>query len=421
MGKRIYIVEDSRIVAMELRRTLVALGYEIAGMAGSGEEAVAGCAEAVPDLVLMDVKLPGGLDGIMAAREIRARINVPVVYATAYSDRAFVEEVQKSFPFGYVIKPYRERDLLVALETAFTRFEYERKLEESEGRYRSLFEGASDVIFTLDEQWNVLTVNRAVQGALNLRPEEIVSRRFLDLLHVPSGGDIVPHDFVREKMELFEMNRRPLSFKAAFRSNFNNEPVEMTVRLERIAAAGGDLIIGRALRVVDDELLRFFHSETQRLVMGNQLFLVGDVAYRVTRNLKRYLDDEEVELVRLAFAEVLVNAIEHGNLEIRFHEKTEALKAKNYFEFISARQADPAYRDRRVTIEYRITGEVAVFDVADDGAGFDYETFFREGAPDMDGVLRSHGRGLIMARKIFDSVEFRGRGNEVRMIRRIAP
>ncbi|MBN2078974.1 MAG: ATP-binding protein [Spirochaetes bacterium] len=418
MGKRIYIVEDSRIVAMDLEQTLIGLGYEIAGIAGTGEEAVAGCVEASPDLVLMDVKLPGGLDGIAAAREIRARISVPVVYATAYSDRGTVEEIQKSFPFGFVVKPYREKDLLVALETAFTRFEYDRRLEESERRYKSLFEGANDIIFTLDEEWNIVTVNRAVANHLNLRPEGVVSKHFLDLLYVPSEGGIVPHDFVQEKMESFGRNRHPLSFKAVFRSNFNDEPVEMNVRLERIDIAGGDRIIGRAYRVVDDELLRFFHSETQRLVMGNQLFLAGDVAYRVTRNLKRYLDDDTVELVRLAFVEVLINAIEHGNLEISFREKTRALESKNYFEFISGRQADPRYRDRRVRIDFSIHAGEAVYLVADDGAGFDYEDFFRNGLEDRDGHLRSHGRGLIMARKIFDTVEFMGRGNEVRMVKR---
>ncbi len=404
---------------MELEKTLIGLGYEIAGIAGTGEEAVAGCVETSPDLVLMDVKLPGELDGITAARVIQERASVPIVYATAYSDRETVEEIQKSFPFGFVVKPYREKDLLVALETAFTRFEYDRRLEESERRYKSLFEGANDIIFTLDEEWRIVTVNRAVVNHLNLRPEEIVSKRFLDLLYVPSGGDLVPHDFVQEKMESFERNRHPLGFKAVFRSNFNDEPVELNVRLERIDVAGGDRIIGRAYRVVDDELLKFFSSETQHLVMGNQLFMVGDVAYRVTRNLKRYLEDDTVELLRMAFVEVLINAIEHGNLEIGFHEKTEALSSKNYSEFVSGRQADPRYRDRRVRIEFSIDSDEAVYLVVDDGAGFDYETYFTSGADNHDSLLRAHGRGLLMARKIFDEVEFRGRGNEVRMVKRI--
>ena len=79
-----------------------------------------------------------------------------MIYTTAYSDRTIVDEVQRSFPFGFVIKPYRQNDLLVAIETAFTRFEYELKLEESERKYKSLFDGSGDVIFTLDDGLKII-------------------------------------------------------------------------------------------------------------------------------------------------------------------------------------------------------------------------------------------------------------------------
>ena len=167
--KRIYIVEDARIVALELKKVLENLGYVVAGMAGSGEEAVNSALETGPDLILMDVKLGGKMSGIEASRAIRSRINVPVIYTTAYSDRDIVEEVQRSFPFGFVIKPYRQNDLLVAIETAFTRFEYEMKLEESERKYKSLFNGSGDIIVTLDDGLKVLTANWAVMTHLNMR------------------------------------------------------------------------------------------------------------------------------------------------------------------------------------------------------------------------------------------------------------
>ncbi len=417
-GKRIFIVEDSSIVAMDLKQTLLGLGYQVVGIAGTGEEAVAAIGEASPDIILMDVKLPGRLNGIEASKEIRATINVPVIYTTAYSDREIVDEVQKSFPFGFVIKPYREKDLLVAVETAFTRFEYEKKLEDSERKYKSLFEGSDDIIFTLDEGWNILTVNRAVKNHLNMRPEDLLSRQFRDLFHNPSDGDAGTHDFVRDKIIHFEKTRRPVSFKAVFRSNFNNEPVEMTVRLERIASIEGDLIIGRAFRVVEDELLRFFNSENQSLVMGNQLFLAGDVAFRVTRNLKRYFDADSVELIRLAFVEVLINAIEHGNLEISYHEKTEALKTRNYFDFITGRQADPSYRDRKVRVDSILNDKEAVYIVEDDGAGFDFAGFLEREMVGADLGYRLHGRGLMMAKKIFDEIEFNEKGNRIRMVKR---
>src|SRR4030042_6162392 len=82
--KKIFIVEDSRIVALELKKILDGLGYAVVGMAGSGEEAISKCRETVPDLILMDVKLPGGMNGSEASKEIRTSISVPVIYTTAY-------------------------------------------------------------------------------------------------------------------------------------------------------------------------------------------------------------------------------------------------------------------------------------------------------------------------------------------------
>lgn len=417
--KKIFIVEDSGIVAMELQRILEGLGYAVAGIAGTGEDAVNRCLDEPPHLILMDIKLPGKLNGIEATRQIRKKINVPVIYTTAYSDHDTVLEVQKSVPFGFVIKPYREKDLLVAIETAFTRFEYERKLEESEQKYKSLFDGSGDIIFTLDENLTILTVNKAVLNYLNMKPEEIVSKNFFDLLPIAIDGDEKQIHFVKEKFESFSRTRRPLNFKTYFKARYSIEPVEMTARFEFIDIQGGTLIMGRASRVVEDELLKFFVSETQGLVMGNQLFLVGDVTYRITRNLKRYCDHDTVELVRLALVEMIINAIEHGNLEITFNEKSEAMKGGNYFDFINVRQGNQLYRSRKVRIEYSITPDEARYTISDDGVGFNHKRFFERDITDVNQDFRPHGRGIFLSKKIFDEVWYNEDGNRVMLVKKI--
>lgn len=417
--KKLFIVEDSRIISLELQKILEGLGYAILGTAMSGEEAITECARTGPDLILMDVRLAGKMSGIEASREIRKNSNVPVIFTTAYSDRTIIEEIQRSFPFGFVIKPYREKDLLVAIETAFTRYEYEKKLEQSERKYKSLFEGSSDVIFTMDERWNIRTVNWAAMNHLNLRPDDLIDKNFLDLMHV-SEDNMKTIDFIPEKLEMFLRNKHPLNFKTTFKSNFNNEPVEMSVRLEYINAAEGDLIMCRAFRVVDDELLKFFTGERQTLVMGNQLFLVSDVAYRLTRNLKRYIDTDAVELTRLALVEIIINAIEHGNLEITFEEKTEAMGQGNYFEYVTKRQNNPRYRDRSVYIESHVGDEQAVYSITDDGAGFDHASFFSKEMSDINYEFRPHGRGLLMTKKLFDEITYNAAGNRVTLVKKYA-
>lgn len=127
---RILVVEDERIVAMSLRRQLQALGYKAVGEASSGEEAVQKTEELRPDLVLMDIRLEGEMDGVQAAAMIRERFHIPVVYLTAYSNKDIVERAKLTEPFGYILKPFEERELHVAIEMALHKHLMEQNLKE---------------------------------------------------------------------------------------------------------------------------------------------------------------------------------------------------------------------------------------------------------------------------------------------------
>ncbi len=125
---RILIVEDERIVAEDLRETLGALGYEVVGIVPSGEAAIEQAAAHHPDLVLMDIMLRGNLNGIDAAQHVRDRLDIPVVYLTAYADDATLARAKVTEPFGYLIKPFEERELLTAIEMALYKHAMEKKL-----------------------------------------------------------------------------------------------------------------------------------------------------------------------------------------------------------------------------------------------------------------------------------------------------
>jgi CheY-like chemotaxis protein len=118
---RILIVEDDRITAEDIRLSLGSLGYSVTGMASSGEEAIKKAEELHPDLVLMDIVLRGDMDGIEAAGRIRARFNIPVVYLTAYADDETLERAKLTQPFGYILKPFDDRELRSNIEMALYR------------------------------------------------------------------------------------------------------------------------------------------------------------------------------------------------------------------------------------------------------------------------------------------------------------
>jgi len=127
----ILVVEDEGIVAQEIKSRLEKSGYAVCAVAHDGETAVAHAGNMQPDLVLMDIRLKGGMDGIEAAGQIRERFNLPIVYLTAYTDPATLERAKVMEPFGYVVKPFETRSLMVSIEIAL-----HRHRSESERIYR---------------------------------------------------------------------------------------------------------------------------------------------------------------------------------------------------------------------------------------------------------------------------------------------
>jgi CheY-like chemotaxis protein len=127
---KILVVEDERIVAVALQEVLKYMGYAVTGIAASAEKAIQEAAEARPDLVLMDIRLRGNLDGLRAAKEIRAQFGIPVVYVTAYADKGMLERAQATEPYGYVLKPFKQADLRAVIEEALRKRQMERDLED---------------------------------------------------------------------------------------------------------------------------------------------------------------------------------------------------------------------------------------------------------------------------------------------------
>lgn len=144
---KILVAEDERIVALNLQQRLLKLGYEVPAIASSGEEAVRKALEIQPDLVLMDIHFEGEMDGIEAATQIRASRAIPVVFVTAFSDDATLQRARAAHPFGYLLKPFFERDLHATIQMALERHKAELALAESGERLRLALDSAGMAIW----------------------------------------------------------------------------------------------------------------------------------------------------------------------------------------------------------------------------------------------------------------------------------
>jgi PAS domain S-box-containing protein len=151
---KILIVEDEAIIAMEIESQLQSLGYEVTSIVSNGEDAIKKTESDKPDLILMDIRIKGEMDGIETAEVIRNKFGIPVIFLTAYADEERLNRAKLTQPFGYLLKPIQERELKVTIEMALFAWEIniERKrveedLKVSEERYRALSEASFEAIF----------------------------------------------------------------------------------------------------------------------------------------------------------------------------------------------------------------------------------------------------------------------------------
>ena len=183
MGKaKILIVEDERLVARDIENSLKNLGFDVCASVPSGEGAIDKIEGQKPDLVLMDIMLKGEMNGTGAAEQIRSRFDIPVIYLTAYADEEVLERAKKTGPFGYIIKPFEEKDLNTAIEIALYKHKMEKELKESEDKYRNLVEESFDGIF-IQRGKNIIFTNKRLNEMLGYGEGELIGQNHWVVYH----------------------------------------------------------------------------------------------------------------------------------------------------------------------------------------------------------------------------------------------
>jgi PAS domain S-box-containing protein len=157
---QILVVEDDPVISMLLKNRLTKLGYQVTGIVSTGEEAITLAGQNAPDLALMDIKLDGPMDGVETARQLRTLFDIPVIYATAFTDEALLNRAKEAEPLGYLVKPYGERDLRSVIEMALYKSSMERKLKANEKKFRTLIETSPFGISIITSEGTLEYVNR---------------------------------------------------------------------------------------------------------------------------------------------------------------------------------------------------------------------------------------------------------------------
>jgi len=205
---RIMIVEDEGLVARDMELMVKSLGYEVAALISSGEDALSFVAAGErPDLILMDIVIKGPVDGIEASLTLWEKYHIPVVYVTAYADEAIIRRAKMTEPFGYILKPFDERELKIAIEIALFKADMENKLREREERLSALFKNVKEAVIATNGGGKVTFMNPFAEQLIGWTQAEAVDRSLAEILR-PADIQAQAADKVQE-VTLYAKNGSP--------------------------------------------------------------------------------------------------------------------------------------------------------------------------------------------------------------------
>jgi len=199
-GERVFIVEDEKIIAFDLQRRLKVFGYNVVGSCTNGVDAIAFCEQTPPDIVLMDIRLEGDMDGIETARVLLERFRVPSIFLTAYSDPATLERAKVAQPLAYILKPFKERDLYTTLDVALYKCKADARIRDQERWLSAILNSVSDGLIGLTEELHVHYANPAAAALLGISPEELAGQSLRSLMTILDEETLIP-------LPLFDANQ----------------------------------------------------------------------------------------------------------------------------------------------------------------------------------------------------------------------
>jgi PAS domain S-box-containing protein len=182
------VVEDESIVAEDIKRSLQSIGYKVAAVVSSGEKAVEKAEEIRPDLVLMDIVLMGKINGIEAAGRIHSAFNIPVIYLTAYSDEEILERAKITEPFGYIIKPFDDRELHSVIEMSLYKHGMEKKLKENQEWLATVLRSIGDAVIATDTKGSVMFMNTVAENLTGYKQEEAIDKDIEEIFNIINEG-----------------------------------------------------------------------------------------------------------------------------------------------------------------------------------------------------------------------------------------
>jgi PAS domain S-box-containing protein len=236
---RILVVEDESIVARNIQNRLTKMGYDVCGVTSTGEDAINLARELQPDLVLMDIVLRGEIDGIDAAKLIRSQFDIPIIYLTAHADLGTIKRATYTEPFGYILKPFKVKEIQSAIEIALHK-------HKAESRIKSRKKAISDALTTLgysiivvDRDLNITFLSESAERMMGWRVDEAIDKNLYEIIKLKHGAEL-SHDDVPLVLALQSQNLDNLVIKKLINTRYGRE-LFMEIKAKPIRSETGEL------------------------------------------------------------------------------------------------------------------------------------------------------------------------------------
>ena len=292
---KIMVVEDEAVIAMRLQQMLTTMGYDVIGVSYSGEEALENARRLKPDLILMDIMLPGKLDGIDVAEMVKSELDIPVIFLTAFSENKIIERAKKAEPFGYILKPFKNSEIKAAIEVAFYKKEMENALKESEKKFRTLAENANDGILIASGNGEHVYANKRASEITGYSISELFETKIKDLAH--------PDDFEKIKDRYCKIISGK-SFQKQYETRiFRKDGKEITIEVASARSDWGgqpaDIVVLRDIteRIKAEKAMRTAHDELEHRVKERTLKLNN--ALKTVQRSEKELSQRKLSLEKL--------------------------------------------------------------------------------------------------------------------------
>lgn len=305
---RILIVEDEKIICLDLQRRLEKFGYQVVGIASTAAEAVDKAANLDPDIILMDIMLGEESDGIDAATEIKDLLGIPVIFLTAYADDKTLERAKAAEPFGYVLKPFKERELYTTIDIALYKSSVDKQLSRQERWFSGILHGVADAIIATDEHNHIEFMNPVAENLTGWEENHARGRPLTDVFQVHDNNSEI-------RLELPTTHpghgrRGPLYFEDVFLRNRQGARIHVNGTVAPIHVDKGEQA-GQAIafrdvtaikRMSDTIVYQASHDALTGLINRDEFFSQLDDIARATVEEERvhtfaYVDLDQFKVV----------------------------------------------------------------------------------------------------------------------------